>query len=72
MGYTMIENRGVQYAVDWETVARLNSSFHRADCQWYQSTVQEMSESSWYNPFSWSQPRPVILCRRSKANRRRL
>jgi len=56
MAYTMIDNYGTQFAVDWETVARLNSSYHRSDYQWGLSTVTKMSESAWYNPFSWSLP----------------
>lgn len=56
MAYTMIDNQRTQFAVDWETVARLNRSYHRSEFQWRLSTVTKMSESSWYNPFSWSLP----------------
>lgn len=56
MPYTMIDNYGTQFAVDWETVARLNKSYHRSELQWRLSTVTKMSESTWYNPFSWSLP----------------
>ncbi len=57
MSYTMIDNYGAQFAVDWETVARLNRSYHLSELQWRLSTVTETSESAWYNPFSWSLPK---------------
>jgi len=56
MSYTMIDNPGVQFAVDWKTVERLNRSYHSAEYQWRIATVEETSQSSWYNPFSWSLP----------------
>lgn len=56
MAYTMVENYGTQYAVDWDVLARLNHSFHRSDCQWRLAQVTDMSETNWYNPFSWSLP----------------
>lgn len=56
MTYTMIDNHGTQFAVDWEAVSRLNNSYYRSEYQWRLSTVTKMSESAWYNPFSWSLP----------------
>ena len=56
MSYTMIDNPGAQFAVDWKTVERLNRSYHSSEFQWRIATVEETSRSAWYNPFSWSLP----------------
>jgi len=55
MAYTMFENYGRKYAVDWDVLARLNLSYHKSDYQWRLSGVQSMSEKTW-NPLSWWLP----------------
>ena len=56
MAYTMVNSGRTQYAVDWETVERLCRSYWSAYYQYEYSTLNTMSESTWYNPFSWSMP----------------
>ncbi|MDH3351368.1 MAG: hypothetical protein OEM51_07450 [Gammaproteobacteria bacterium] len=52
----MIDNYGTQFAVDWDIVARLNRSYHTSQCQWDLAETRDMSQSNWYNPFSWDLP----------------
>jgi hypothetical protein len=56
MAYTMVNSGRTQYAVDWEVVERLCRSYWSAYYQNQYSTLNKMSESTWYNPFSWSMP----------------
>jgi hypothetical protein len=56
MAYTMVNSGRTQYAVDWEVVERFCKSYWLAYYQDQFSTLSKMSESTWYNPFSWSMP----------------
>lgn len=56
MAYTMVNSGRTQYAVDWEVVERFSRSYWSAYYQDQYSTLTKMSESTWYNPFSWSMP----------------
>lgn len=58
MAYELVQNRNDQFAVDWDIVRRLLKSYYTASLQnnsGYSSEVT-MSDSHWYNPFSWSLP----------------
>lgn len=52
----MLQNDHATCAVDWDVVYRLVRSYHRAVEREAASKVVTTSESSWYNPFSWSMP----------------
>jgi hypothetical protein len=56
MAYTMVDSGRSRYAVDWDVVERLCRSYWSAYYQYQYSTLNTMSESTWYNPFSWSMP----------------
>jgi len=56
MAYTMVNSGRTQYAVDWEVVERMCRSYWLAYYQNQYSELNKMSESTWYNPFSWSMP----------------
>lgn len=56
MAYSTVKSWGAEFAVDWDVVERLCYSYWQT---YYQLECYEkirMSESSWYNPFSWSLP----------------
>jgi hypothetical protein len=56
MAYSSVKSAGAQFEVDWDVVERLCYSYWQT---YYQLECYEkirMSESSWYNPFSWSLP----------------
>ncbi len=57
MAYTIVENYGTEFAVDWDIVARLCRSYQTTYYQLELSETTEMSESKWYNPFSWWLPK---------------
>jgi hypothetical protein len=56
MAYTLIKSGNTEYAVDWDVVERFCKSywFNYYQDQYAQSI--KLSESSWYNPFSWKLP----------------
>lgn len=56
MAYELIQNGMTQYAVDWEVVERLLKSYWTAKLQLQTGSEVTLSDSHWYNPFSWSLP----------------
>jgi hypothetical protein len=56
MAYWMLENDRDRYAIDWDVVNRLVRGYHRATLRDAYSHVVTTSESTWFNPFSWSLP----------------
>ena len=54
MSYTMIRSGSSEYAVDWGVIQRFCMSYWTTYYQlWYSDTIK-LSESTWYNPLSWS------------------
>jgi hypothetical protein len=56
MSYVLVTSGRTEYAVDWDIVERFCKSYWSAYYQDQYSTLNKLSESSWYNPFSWSMP----------------
>ena len=56
MAYTLVNCLGTEFAVDWPTIERLCMSYWRTTHQYELATATTISESTWYNPFSWSLP----------------
>jgi hypothetical protein len=56
VAYSLLANDRATYAVDWGIVERLVRSYHRSRARDLYSTVVTTSDSTWYNPFSWSLP----------------
>jgi len=56
MAYSMVKCVGTEYAVDWEVVERFCLSYWKTYYQLRYSETIRMSESTWYNPFSWKLP----------------
>ena len=56
MAYSIVKCVGTTYAVDWDVVERMCMSYWRTYYQLRCSETIRMSESSWYNPFSWKLP----------------
>ena len=56
MAYTLVNCLGTEYAVDWDTVERLCMSYWRSCHQYDLASATTISESTWYNPLSWSLP----------------
>lgn len=56
MAYQLIDNGRAKFAVDWDVVDRLLLAAARAELRDAYSRVVRASESTWYNPFSWSLP----------------
>lgn len=61
MVYTMVRCRTEEYAVDWSVVERFSRNYWRTYYQNGYSNTVKMSESSWYNPFSWKMPEVATL-----------
>ena len=57
MAYQLVSSGSGQYAVDWETIERLNRSFRLAEATWMSARTVAVDESSWYNPLSWRLPK---------------
>jgi hypothetical protein len=56
VGYQLVNNGQVQYAVDWSVVDRLLRGYWSAEMRNSYSRVVKSSEASWYNPASWALP----------------
>ena len=56
MAYWMLQNDRASYAVDWDIIHRLVRGYHRANLRDTHSRVVTTSDSTWFNPFSWSLP----------------
>src|SRR5262245_6798118 len=56
VGYESVQNGGTQFMIDWGIVRRLLKSYWTARLQYQYGTEVSMSDSHWYNPFSWSLP----------------
>jgi hypothetical protein len=56
VGYQLVSNGQVQYAVDWSVVDRLLRGYWSAEMRNSYSRVVKSSEASWYNPASWALP----------------
>jgi hypothetical protein len=56
MAYSMVKCNGADYAVDWDVLERFCMSYWQTHHQLRCAETIRMSESNWYNPFSWSLP----------------
>lgn len=56
MVYSLVKCRQTEYAVDWEVVERFCRSYWSSFYQYQYAECVTMSETTWYNPFSWSLP----------------
>lgn len=56
MAYTIVKSRQTEFAVDWDVVERFCRSYWSTYYQYEYADLVTMSESTWYNPFSWSLP----------------
>lgn len=56
MAYEIVQNGKTQFAIDWDIVTRLTRSFYTAIYQWNYADEIKVSDSRWYNPFSWALP----------------
>ncbi len=56
MAYELIQSGQTQYAVDWSVIRRLLRSYYTAQFQMRYASEVSLSDSHWYNPFSWSLP----------------
>ena len=56
MSYSLVKSVSAEYAVDWEVIERFCKSYWLTYYQSLYSSTTSMSESTWYNPFSWSLP----------------
>lgn len=56
MAYELLQNGVTQFAVDWTVVRRLLRSYYTASFQYDYAREVSLSDSHWYNPFSWSLP----------------
>ena len=56
MAYELVQSGSTQFAIDWDIVRRIVKSYHTAYLQYQYSREVAMSDSAWYNPFSWSLP----------------
>ena len=59
MSYQVVNSRAGEFAVDWDIVSRLSYSYWLSYYRYEYATEVLTSESSWYNPFSWSMPNTV-------------
>jgi hypothetical protein len=55
MSYSIVNNPGTEFAVDWDVIERLCMSYWRSHYQIIHSEPRDMSERS-LNPFSWALP----------------
>lgn len=56
MAYIKVNSRGTEFAVDWDVVERMCKSYWITAWQYEYAEPITLSESSWYNPLSWSLP----------------
>jgi len=56
MAWEWIQNGNTQFAIDWGVVRRIVKSCYTAQLQLDYSQKVKISDSHWYNPFSWSLP----------------
>jgi hypothetical protein len=56
MPWQFIQNGNTQFAIDWDIVRRILKTYYTALYQLNYGQVVKLSDSSWYNPFSWSLP----------------
>lgn len=56
MAYSIVKCRRTEFAVDWEVVERLCMSYWLTAYQLELSNAVTLSQSTWYNPFSWKLP----------------
>lgn len=56
MSYELMQCGNTQFAIDWTVVRRLVRSYWFSKLQLYSGQEVSMSDSHWYNPFSWSLP----------------
>lgn len=54
--WTSVDCQGTGWLVDWGVVERLCMSYWRSSYQYEFANAAKMSESTWYNPFSWNLP----------------
>ncbi|NJN64219.1 MAG: hypothetical protein HC882_04630 [Acidobacteria bacterium] len=56
MAYSKVQSLGTEFAVDWDVLERFCHSYWLSCYQYDMASAVTMSESTWYNPFSWSLP----------------
>jgi len=56
MAYELVQSGNTQFAIDWDVIQRLLRSYWTAKLQLYYGKEVTLSDSHWYNPFSWSLP----------------
>src|SRR5688572_16496349 len=56
MPYQLLANGPTQFAIDWDIVSRIVRSYHTSRLQLAYARTVTMSDSSWYNPMTWSLP----------------
>lgn len=56
MAYELVQSRNTQFAIDWSVVRQLVRSYYTSAWQLDLGRETTLSESHWYNPFSWSMP----------------
>jgi hypothetical protein len=56
MPWQFIQNGNTQFAIDWDIVRRILKSYYFALNQLNYGQVVKLTDSHWYNPFSWSLP----------------
>ena len=61
MTWQLVETADGQYAVDWEIVANVIRQYELANTKIQRYSTVNISQSSWYNPFSWSLPNIVNI-----------
>lgn len=61
MSWTRVKSIGAEYAVDWDVIERFCWSYWHTYYQMRCCETIKMSESRFYNPFSWSLPEVSTL-----------
>jgi len=56
MAYELVQSGNTQFSIDWTVVRRLVRSYYTAYHQLKYGREVTLSDSRWYNPFSWSLP----------------
>jgi hypothetical protein len=56
MAYELVQSGSTQFSIDWSIVRRLVRSHYLAYHQLRDAQEVTLSDSHWYNPFSWSLP----------------
>lgn len=61
MTWELVETADGQYAVDWDIVGNVIRQYELAKLKMQSYTTVDISQSNWYNPFSWSLPKIVNI-----------